>query len=133
MFRKIFLFRYLSKLRNYFLAGIVITAPIGITLYVSYVIINFVDERVRKLLQGVAKLEFWEVAELSEQELSRTLQLINQFLLTKEKESKIIEKDDSDESDLAELLIDAVDTSLVSDYIASEDQSVLDSLQNSFK
>jgi len=48
--RKNFIFRYLGKLRNYFLAGIVITAPIGITLYVSYIIINFVDERVRKLL-----------------------------------------------------------------------------------
>ena len=48
--KKFFKFRYLSKLRNYFLAGIVITAPIGITLYVSYIIINFVDERMRKLL-----------------------------------------------------------------------------------
>lgn len=48
--KKFFIFRYLSKLRNYFLAGIVITAPIGITLYVSYIIINFVDERMRRLL-----------------------------------------------------------------------------------
>lgn len=36
-------------------------------------------ERVRKLLQGVAKLEFWEVAEVSETEVFQTLQVIDQF------------------------------------------------------
>ena len=36
-------------------------------------------ERVRKLLQGVAKLEFWEVAEVSENEVFQTLQVIDQF------------------------------------------------------
>ena len=36
-------------------------------------------ERVRKLLQGVAKLEFWEVAEANETEVFQTLQIIDQF------------------------------------------------------
>tara|TARA_B100000989_G_scaffold295263_1_gene275944 strand:+ start:2089 stop:5070 length:2982 start_codon:yes stop_codon:yes gene_type:complete len=39
-------------------------------------------ERVRKLLQGVAKLEFWEVAELSETEIFQTIQIIDQFAVS---------------------------------------------------
>ena len=51
-------------------------------------------ERVRKLLQGVAKLEFWEVAEANETEVFQTLQIIDQFAITQ----KIINS--GDESDL---------------------------------
>ncbi|MFL3002063.1 MAG: protein translocase subunit SecDF [Cytophagales bacterium] len=39
-------------------------------------------ERVRKLLQGVAKLEFWEVAEANETEVFQTLQIIDQFAIS---------------------------------------------------
>ena len=39
-------------------------------------------ERVRKLLQGVAKLEFWEVAEPSETDVLQTLQIIDQFAVS---------------------------------------------------
>ncbi len=39
-------------------------------------------ERVRKLLQGVAKLEFWEVAEANETEVFQTLQIIDQFVIS---------------------------------------------------
>ena len=39
-------------------------------------------ERVRKLLQGVAKLEFWEVAEASETDVLQTLQIIDQFAVS---------------------------------------------------
>lgn len=39
-------------------------------------------ERVRKLLQGVAKLEFWEVAEASETDILQTLQIIDQFAVS---------------------------------------------------
>ncbi len=91
--------------------------------------------RVRKLLQGVAKLEFWEVAEFNEQEVSRAFQSINQFLLTKEKESKIVNNekiDTSDEFDISELLDDSENKSLTSSDTVSEDQTVLDSLENSF-
>ena len=38
-------------------------------------------ERVRKLLQGVAKLEFWEVAELNETEVFQTIQLVDQYVV----------------------------------------------------
>ena len=41
-------------------------------------------ERVRKLLQGVAKLEFWEVAEVSENEVFQTLQVIDQFAVSQD-------------------------------------------------
>ena len=39
-------------------------------------------ERVRKLLQGVAKLEFWEVFEASETDVLQTLQIIDQFAVS---------------------------------------------------
>ena len=39
-------------------------------------------QRVRKLLQGVARLEFWNVVELTDASLGRSLEAINQKLLT---------------------------------------------------
>ncbi|QSE97524.1 protein translocase subunit SecDF [Fulvivirga lutea] len=42
-------------------------------------------ERVRKLLQGVAKLEFWDVAELSD--LNNSLMAINELLVTEQREA----------------------------------------------
>lgn len=36
----------LARLRNYFLTGIVITAPIGITIYLTYVFVDFVDANI---------------------------------------------------------------------------------------
>ncbi len=46
-------------------------------------------QRVRKLLQGVARLEFWEVVEPNEPSLNRALFAINQMLL-KEKVKKTV-------------------------------------------
>ena len=43
------------------------------------------QERVRKLLQGVAKLEFWEVVELYEDEVSGPLSVINATLAEEER------------------------------------------------
>ncbi len=40
----------LARLRTYFLTGIVITAPIGITIYLTYVFIDFVDANVTPLI-----------------------------------------------------------------------------------
>lgn len=42
--------RFLARLRNYFLAGIVVTAPISITIYVAALFINFVDSKVTPLI-----------------------------------------------------------------------------------
>ncbi|AFX98291.1 hypothetical protein A1OE_77 [Candidatus Endolissoclinum faulkneri L2] len=38
------------RLRTYFLAGVVVTAPIGITLYIAWLIINIIDDRVTPLI-----------------------------------------------------------------------------------
>ena len=42
----------MGRLRRYFLAGILITAPIGITIYLTWIFIRFVDYRVAKILPG---------------------------------------------------------------------------------
>jgi len=39
-----------ARLRNYFLTGIVITAPIAITIYLTYVFVDFVDANVTPLI-----------------------------------------------------------------------------------
>ena len=40
---------FVAKLRAYFFAGILVTAPIAITVYLSWVFVNFVDTTVRHL------------------------------------------------------------------------------------
>ncbi|MBL7871914.1 MAG: protein translocase subunit SecDF [Cyclobacteriaceae bacterium] len=45
-------------------------------------------QRVRKLLQGVARLEFWEVVEANDQQLGQSLMAINQFLLDEQNQKK---------------------------------------------
>jgi uncharacterized membrane protein len=39
-----------SRLRTYFFAGVLVTAPIGITLYLAWLIIDFIDNRVTPLI-----------------------------------------------------------------------------------
>ena len=90
-------------------------------------------ERVRKLLQGVAKLEFWEVSELNEPEVTRTLSLINQYLISKDNQAIVNNENNNEikeDQDLADLLIDSDEPSLSSDTSSTGD-NVLDSLQNS--
>lgn len=41
---------FVAKLRAYFFAGMLVTAPISITLYLSWIFVNFVDNTVNKLL-----------------------------------------------------------------------------------
>ena len=90
-------------------------------------------ERIRKILQGVAKLEFWEVSELNEPEVTRTLSLINQYILSKEDQISLDEtnNDLSEGQDLAKLLVDSDDPSLSTSDTSSIGDNVLDSLQNS--
>lgn len=40
----------IGRLRNYFLAGLLVTAPIAITIYIAWVVVNFVDSRVTPLI-----------------------------------------------------------------------------------
>lgn len=41
-----------ARLRRYFLAGIVVTAPISLTIYLTYIFLTFVDSKVVLLLPG---------------------------------------------------------------------------------
>lgn len=41
------------RLRGYFLAGILVTAPISITIYLTYIFLNFVDRTVARLLPDI--------------------------------------------------------------------------------
>ena len=56
-------------------------------------------ERVRKLLQGVAKLEFWEVSEINETEVSQTIQIIDQFAISQNILNNASENSTDDEID----------------------------------
>ena len=56
-------------------------------------------ERVRKLLQGVAKLEFWEVSEINETEVSQTIQIIDQFAVSQNILNNASESGTEDELD----------------------------------
>ncbi len=54
----------MARLRNYFLAGILVTAPIAITLYLTYSFLNMIDSKVRRIIP-VEKLfppEYQEIA-----------------------------------------------------------------------
>ena len=39
-----------ARLRNYFLAGLLVTAPIGLTIYIVWMVVAFVDNRVTPLI-----------------------------------------------------------------------------------
>lgn len=43
-------FSIIARLRRYLIAGILVTAPISITVYVTYIFLTFVDNRVAKIL-----------------------------------------------------------------------------------
>lgn len=42
--------RWGARLRGYFLAGVLVAAPIGITAYIAWLFISFVDDRVKPLI-----------------------------------------------------------------------------------
>jgi SecD/SecF fusion protein len=96
-------------------------------------------ERVRKLLQGVAKLEFWEVVDFYDQELGGALSAVNARLVEEEQAqpSDLGLSDDTVDSgtstssdDLTSLLdSDDADTTTTSEEVAS-DTTALDSLAN---
>ena len=45
--------RWRIRLRNYFLTGIVVAAPIGITIYLTWAFVHWVDSRVKPLIPTV--------------------------------------------------------------------------------
>ncbi|MTI22038.1 protein translocase subunit SecDF [Fulvivirga sp. RKSG066] len=96
-------------------------------------------ERVRKLLQGVAKLEFWEVVEINE--LNNNLIAINDMLVKEQAANRqlegaaveeALEEADQSEESLSDLL-SADDETVETDTTAVEEdttQNQLDSLTN---
>ena len=53
-----------ARLRNYFLAGILVTAPIAITIYLTYSFLSMIDSRVRHLIpfELVFPMEYRDIA-----------------------------------------------------------------------
>lgn len=92
-------------------------------------------ERVRKLLQGVAKLEFWEVAEL--QEINNTLISINNLLVEEQKavlQASGFEGEEVVEEDLSAILSadnNDGDSTAVTEEDTTAQVSALDSALNS--
>ena len=41
---------FLSRLRGYFIAGLLVTAPVGITVYLAWIIVKFIDNTVTPLI-----------------------------------------------------------------------------------
>lgn len=94
-------------------------------------------ERVRKLLQGVAKLEFWEVVNFYDQELAGPLTAVNNKLVAEDQlkaasltdGSQAVEGTPTQQDDLSSLLTgDDGDTVDVAE--AASDTTALDSLAN---
>ena len=44
---------FAARLRNYFLAGILVTAPLGITFWIAWNLIEFIDDRVTPLIPPI--------------------------------------------------------------------------------
>ncbi|MGD9649286.1 MAG: DUF502 domain-containing protein [Dongiaceae bacterium] len=42
-----------ERVRNYFFAGLLVTAPIGLTLYIAWVIVDFIDRSITALIPGL--------------------------------------------------------------------------------
>lgn len=93
-------------------------------------------ERVRKLLQGVAKLEFWEVVDFDDESLSGALSAVNNRLVQEEQSRNRVadlsqnqqQSSSSSSSDLSSLLDSGDSTALLSESDTSS--SALDSLVN---
>ena len=52
---------FVNRLRNYFFAGVLITAPISITFYLAWMIIRFVDRQVTPLIPTAWNPQQWGV------------------------------------------------------------------------
>lgn len=95
-------------------------------------------ERVRKLLQGVARLEFWDVVEYNDPQLNQSLFAINDMLVKEKNASKVLATStpDTTSNDLADALSpdksDTTKSALEEQLSQLKDSSsnLLDSLNN---
>ena len=96
-------------------------------------------QRVRKLLQGVARLEFWDVVEYNDQQLNQALFAINDFLVKEKNANSLLKQEaaDAGANDLGKALTenatnDTTKSSLEAQLSQAKDsaKSLLDSLTN---
>ncbi len=57
--QKTLLSKFLQKVKTYFFAGILVTAPVGITLYIAYSVVTFVDEHITPLIPRPMNLDLY--------------------------------------------------------------------------
>lgn len=86
-------------------------------------------ERVRKLLQGVAKLEFWEVSEINETEVSQTIQIIDQFAVSQNILNNASESSTEDELDNTSQS-DDIESLLSGNSANSDNNSTTEAIEN---
>ena len=86
-------------------------------------------ERVRKLLQGVAKLEFWEVSEINETEVSQTIQIIDQFAVSQNLLNNASESSTDDELDNTSQS-DDIESLLSGNSANSDNNSTTEAIEN---
>ncbi|MEQ8362587.1 MAG: protein translocase subunit SecDF [Cyclobacteriaceae bacterium] len=91
--------------------------------------------RVRKLLQGVAQLEFWEIIEYNDEQLNQSLFAINEKLVKEKNASKALETTNTSD-ELKDALVDTADStkSLLEEQLSQVQDSAsnpLDSITNS--
>ncbi len=89
-------------------------------------------QRVRKLLQGVARLEFWEVTEANDPQLNQALFAINKMLLKEKQDAAAALKDTGAKTeDLKNALASKKDTTLSKDTVISALQKELSKSKDS--
>lgn len=91
-------------------------------------------QRVRKLLQGVARLEFWDVIEGNDAQLNQTLLAINNLLVKEQNEKKAATATEAPKADAAKALTpaDSAKSELEKQLATTKDSTgnSLDSLAN---
>lgn len=55
---------FLARLRGYLIAGVLITAPITITAWLTITIVDFIDDRIAKLLPGEAIIGEFDLSQI---------------------------------------------------------------------
>ena len=72
--------RFRKHIRGYFLAGVLVTAPIGITFYISWLLIRWVDSKITPLIPekaiGTPNLDKLLMTTEEELEMKENIQLL---------------------------------------------------------
>jgi SecD/SecF fusion protein len=89
-------------------------------------------QRVRKLLQGVARLEFWEVVEPSDPQLNQSLAAVNELLLKEQNLENSLADNPAKEEPIASAQKDTTQSALEQELanLRNKTSNALDSLRN---